>query len=106
MILFVKSQKCLYIYNQLFFLNFCLSPSLFVVHFTLLLLLFLSVVPLDYFTTSIFSSTDKFVKLLCFRFADTLIKQQLSSLMFVKSTCENRIQRIKEGLDENDAAVS
>ena len=37
---------------------------------------------------------------------DTLIKQQLSSLMFVKSTCETRSQRIKEGLDENDAAVS
>ena len=35
-----------------------------------------------------------------------MIKQQLGSLVFVKNICEARSERIKEGLDENDAAVS
>ena len=35
-----------------------------------------------------------------------MIKQQLGSLVFVKNICEARGERIKEGLDENDAAVS
>ena len=34
--------------------------------------------------------------------ADTVIKQQLSSLVFVKQTCEQRIQRLQDGLDETD----
>lgn len=33
---------------------------------------------------------------------DTFIKQQLSSLLFVKSICETRIQRLKDGLEDTD----
>ena len=35
-------------------------------------------------------------------FADTFIKQQLSSLLFVKSICETRIQRLNDGLEDTD----
>lgn len=33
---------------------------------------------------------------------DTFIKQQLSSLLFVKSICETRIQRLNDGLEDTD----
>jgi len=35
-------------------------------------------------------------------FTDTFIKQQLSSLLFVKSICETRIQRLNDGLEDTD----
>ncbi len=54
----------------------------------------------------IFAEEKLFTTQECFPLSDTLIKQQLNSLLYVKTTCEARIQRIKEGLDENDAAVS
>ena len=37
--------------------------------------------------------------------SDTVIKQQLSSLLFVKSVCETRIQRLNDGLDEPDIGL-
>ncbi len=37
--------------------------------------------------------------------SDTVIKQQLSSLVFVKNLCDTRIQRLKDGLDEADSLL-
>ncbi len=36
---------------------------------------------------------------------DTQIKQQLSSLKFVKKTCETRCQQLKDGLEDPDAIL-
>lgn len=37
---------------------------------------------------------------------DTAIKQQLNSLLFVKSTCESRILRLKDGLEEPEYSLA
>lgn len=34
--------------------------------------------------------------------SDTLVKQNLNSLLFVKSICEGRIKRIKSGANDLD----
>ena len=42
----------------------------------------------------------------CVLLTDTEIKQQLSSLLYVKTICENSIDRLNKGLDCIDFMVS
>ena len=37
-------------------------------------------------------------------FADTLIKQNLNSLLFVKTLCEEKIKRLQQGIDDSEFA--
>lgn len=37
--------------------------------------------------------------------SDTVIKQQLNSLLYVRQTCESRIQRLRDGVDEPDVVL-
>jgi len=35
-------------------------------------------------------------------YLDTVIKQQLSSLVYVKNLCETRIQQLRDGIEDAD----
>ena len=48
------------------------------------------------------TATEIFI--LQFLFVDTVIKQNLNSLLFVKTVCEEKIKRLQQGIDDNEYA--